>query len=93
MAFLPGRKTIPELFPEKKRNLQRLLSVVSASHSLPLQLLQGLEDVQNVASTSSDGSAVIRAEFDWSGDPAQYFNDTVREVTAIRSKLQRDYKG
>lgn len=54
------------------------------------ELLQGLEDVQNVASTSSDGSAVIRAEFDWSGDPDQYFNDTVREVTAIRSQLPSD---
>lgn len=54
------------------------------------ELLQGLEDVQDVASTSSDGSAVIRAEFDWSGDPDQYFNDTVREVTAIRSQLPSD---
>lgn len=54
------------------------------------ELLQGLEDVQNVASTSTDGSAVIRAEFDWSGDPDQYFNDTVREVTAIRNQLPSD---
>lgn len=54
------------------------------------ELIQGLEDVQNVASTSSDGNAVIRAEFDWSGDPDQYFNDTVREVTAIRSQLPAD---
>ncbi len=54
------------------------------------ELLQGLEDVQNVASTSSDGNAVIRAEFDWSGDPDQYFNDAVREVTAIRSQLPAD---
>ena len=54
------------------------------------ELVQGLEDVQNVASTSSDGNAVIRAEFDWSGDPDQYFNDTVREVTAIRSQLPSD---
>lgn len=54
------------------------------------ELIQGLEDVQSVASTSTDGSAVIRAEFDWSGDPDQYFNDTVREVTAIRSQLPLD---
>jgi multidrug efflux pump subunit AcrB len=54
------------------------------------ELLQGLEDVQDVASTSSDGNAVIRAEFDWSGDPDQYFNDAVREVTAIRSQLPAD---
>jgi multidrug efflux pump subunit AcrB len=54
------------------------------------ELIQGLEDVQDVASTSTDGSAVIRAEFDWSGDPDQYFNDTVREVTAIRGQLPSD---
>ena len=54
------------------------------------ELLQGLEDVQDVASTTTDGSAVIRAEFDWSGDPDQYFNDTVREVTAIRNQLPAD---
>ena len=54
------------------------------------ELVQGLEDVQNVASTSTDGSAVIRAEFDWSGDPDKYFNDTVREVSAIRSQLPAD---
>ena len=54
------------------------------------ELVQGLEDIQSVNSTSSDGNAVIRAEFDWSGDPDQYFNDTVREVTAIRSQLPAD---
>lgn len=54
------------------------------------ELVQGLEDVQNVNSTSSDGNAVIRAEFDWSGDPDQYFNDAVREVTAIRGQLPSD---
>ena len=51
------------------------------------EIVQGLEDVKEVVSTSVDGSAVIRAEFDWSGDPDRYFNDTVREVTAIRSRL------
>lgn len=55
------------------------------------ELVQGLEDVQNVASTSSDGNAVIRIEFDWSGeDPDQYFNDAVREITAIRGRLPAD---
>lgn len=54
------------------------------------ELVQGLEDVQSVVSSSSDGNAVIRAEFDWSGDPDQYFNDTVREVTAIRNQLPAD---
>jgi multidrug efflux pump subunit AcrB len=51
------------------------------------EIVQGLEDVKEIVSASVDGSSVIRAEFDWSGDPDRYFNDTVREVTAIRSRL------
>ena len=51
------------------------------------EIMQGLEDVKEIVSTSVDGSTVIRAEFDWSGDPDKYFNDTVREITAIRSRL------
>ncbi len=51
------------------------------------EIVQGLEDVKEIVSTSVDGSTVIRAEFDWSGDPDRYFNDTVREITAIRSRL------
>lgn len=54
------------------------------------ELMQGLEDVKEIVSASNDSSAVIRAEFDWSGDPDRYFNDTVREVTAIRSRLPAD---
>lgn len=54
------------------------------------ELMQGLEDVKEIVSTSNDSSTVIRAEFDWSGDPDRYFNDTVREVTAIRSRLPAD---
>ena len=57
------------------------------------ELVQGLEDVQSVVSTSSDGNAVIQAEFDWAGNPDQYFNDTVREVTAIRNQLPADLQG
>ena len=51
------------------------------------EIVQGLEDVKEVVSSSTDGNSVIRIEFDWSGDPDQYFNDTVREVTAARSRL------
>jgi multidrug efflux pump subunit AcrB len=54
------------------------------------ELMQGLEDVKEIVSTSNDSSTVIRAEFDWSGDPDRYFNDTVREITAIRSRLPAD---
>jgi multidrug efflux pump subunit AcrB len=52
------------------------------------ELLQGLEDAKEILSTSKDGSAVIRVEFDWSGqDPDEYFNNVVREVSAIRTRL------
>ena len=54
------------------------------------EIMQGLEDLEEINSTSNDGSAVIRAQFDWSGDPDQYFNDAVREITAIRSRLPAD---
>lgn len=53
-------------------------------------LVQGLEDVKAVSSNSQDGSAVIRVEFDWAGDPDEYFNNTVREVSAIRGQLPSD---
>jgi multidrug efflux pump subunit AcrB len=51
------------------------------------ETMQGLEDVKEIVSTSNDGSSVIRAEFDWSGDPDRYFNDAVREISAIRGRL------
>jgi multidrug efflux pump subunit AcrB len=54
------------------------------------ELMQGLEDVKEIVSTSNDSSVVIRAEFDWGGDSDRYFNDTVREVTAIRGRLPAD---
>jgi multidrug efflux pump subunit AcrB len=66
-------------------------SVMEQTIAKPIEeIIQGLEDVKEVVSTSVDGSTVIRAEFDWSGDPDQYFNDTVREITAIRSRLPAD---
>jgi multidrug efflux pump subunit AcrB len=54
------------------------------------EVLQGLEDAKQVASTSSNGSAVVRVEFDWAGDPDEYFNNAVREVNAARNRLPAD---
>lgn len=51
-------------------------------------VLQGLDDVVTLESTSTDGGTVIRIEFsDWSGDVDGYFDDVVREVSAIREQL------
>jgi multidrug efflux pump subunit AcrB len=63
-------------------------SIMEQTVAKPIEeIMQGLEDIKEVNSTSVDGSTVIRAEFDWSGDPDQYFNDSVREITAIRNRL------
>ena len=51
-------------------------------------VLQGLDDVVEVESRSTDGGTSIRVEFsDWSGDVDGYFDDVVREVSAIRGQL------
>lgn len=51
------------------------------------EVLQGLDDIEEIASTSFDGQAVIRAEFSWGGDADEYFDEVVREVSAIRDQL------
>lgn len=54
------------------------------------EVIQGLDDVLSIASTSNDGAGVVRAEFDWSGDADTYFNDAVREISAVRNRLPAD---
>ena len=51
------------------------------------EVLQGLDDIEEIASTSFDGQAVVRAEFNWGGDADEYFDEVVREVSAIRDQL------
>lgn len=51
------------------------------------EVMQGLEGIEYIFSTSSNGSAAIRGEFDWSGNPDEFFNDVVREVQAVRDQL------
>jgi len=50
-------------------------------------VLQGLDDINRIASTSTDGTAVITAEFDWSSDPEKDYDQVVREVNALRQAL------
>ncbi|MEH6758074.1 MAG: efflux RND transporter permease subunit [Parasphingorhabdus sp.] len=51
-------------------------------------VVQGLDDVVEVESTSTDGGTIINVEFsNWSGDVDGYFDDVVREVSAIRDQL------
>jgi multidrug efflux pump subunit AcrB len=49
--------------------------------------LAGLDNVAELASSSSDGQAVVTAEFTWESDPDRNFDEAVREVNAIRGTL------
>lgn len=51
------------------------------------EALQALDDIDDINSTSTDGVTVISTEFDWSGDADDYFDEVVREVSAIRDQL------
>jgi multidrug efflux pump subunit AcrB len=50
-------------------------------------VLQGLDYVREIRSTSSDGTAVITVEFEHGTDPEQSLDRTVREVGSIRDRL------
>jgi multidrug efflux pump subunit AcrB len=50
-------------------------------------VIQGLDGIVRVQSRSTDSTAVITAEFSWSGDPEKNYDEVVREVNAIRSTL------
>ena len=49
--------------------------------------LDGLDDVDEIRSTSQDGAAVVQGSFDWSVDPDRKYDEVVREVNAIRPRL------
>lgn len=50
-------------------------------------VLDGLDDVADISSTSLDGAAVVSVEFDWSVNPERKYDEVVREVNAIRANL------
>jgi len=50
-------------------------------------VLQGLDNIDHVESTSTDSTAIIAAEFSWETDPEKHYDEVVREVNAIRSEL------
>jgi multidrug efflux pump subunit AcrB len=50
-------------------------------------VLAGLDNIALLESSSSDGQAVVTAEFTWESDPDRNFDEAVREVNAIRSEL------
>jgi multidrug efflux pump subunit AcrB len=50
-------------------------------------VLSGLDNVTEIQSRSTDGQAVITAEFTWESDPDRNYDEAVREVNAIRPTL------
>ena len=50
-------------------------------------VLQGLDGIVKVTSSSTDSTAIIAAEFSWDGDPEKNYDEVVREVNAIRQSL------
>jgi len=50
-------------------------------------VLSGLDAITELQSKSSDGQAIITAEFSWDSDPDRNYDEAVREVNAIRATL------
>ena len=46
-----------------------------------------LDDVKEIRSTSEDGLAVIRIEFEWTVDAERKYDEVIREVNALRPSL------
>ena len=57
------------------------------------ETMRGLDDIEELNSTSTDGIAVIFSEFDWDGDAEENFDEVVREVSAIRDTLPDSIAG
>ncbi len=49
-----------------------------------------LDDIKHMESRSLDGVGVIRIEFQWHTDPTDKYDEVVREVNRIRSRLPPD---
>jgi multidrug efflux pump subunit AcrB len=50
-------------------------------------VLAGLDNITKLQSSSTDGQAVVTAEFGWDSDPDRNYDEAVREVNAIRPQL------
>jgi multidrug efflux pump subunit AcrB len=92
-AFLTIPRSVDPHFPSPFINVVATVpgaepSDMEATIAKPIEdVLQGLDGIVRVQSRSTDSSAVITAEFSWSGDPEKNYDEVVREVNAIRSTL------
>ena len=61
---------------------------IEAQVAKPLEdALAGLDGLREISSTSSDGVVVIRAEYVWGTDTDRKYDEVVREVNGLRSRL------
>ncbi|WP_423602468.1 efflux RND transporter permease subunit [Sphingomonas sp. MS122] len=49
--------------------------------------LDALDDVEEVRSTSADGTSQVRVQFTWGTNPERKYDEVVREVNALRPRL------
>ena len=56
--------------------------------AIPLEnAINGIEDVQDIQSSSRAGLAVVSVEFEWGVDPEEKFGEVIREVNVVRPSL------
>ncbi|PZN96111.1 MAG: multidrug transporter AcrB [Alphaproteobacteria bacterium] len=92
-AFLTIPRSVDPHFPSPFVNVVATVpgaepSDMETTIAKPIEdVIQGLDGIVRVQSRSTDGTAVITAEFSWSGDPEKNYDEVVREVNAIRGTL------
>ena len=92
-AFLTIPRSVDPHFPSPFINIIATVpgaepSDMETTIAKPIEdVIQGLDGIVRVQSRSTDSTAVITAEFSWSGDPEKNYDEVVREVNAIRSTL------
>ncbi|OYU15184.1 MAG: multidrug transporter AcrB [Alphaproteobacteria bacterium PA4] len=92
-SFLTIPRTVDPHFPSPFINVVAIVpgaepGDMETTIAKPIEdVLQGLDGIVRVSSRSTDSTAVITAEFSWSGDPEKNYDEVVREVNAIRNTL------
>lgn len=92
-AFLSIPRSVDPHFPIENTIVTAVLPGADAAEieetlAKPIEdVLQGLDNVKDIRSTSSDGVAVIVVNFTYGTDAEQALDRTIREVTAIRAQL------
>ena len=92
-AFLTIPRSVDPHFPIENTIVTVFLPGADAAEieetvAKPIEdVLQGLDNVRDIRSTSSDGVAVVNVNFIYGTDAEQSLDRTIREVSAIRAQL------